>query len=193
MADFIRRDTAQLLQDVPDATKEAIIGALEVALENREWEEDRDDIYELLLRADVEDAALRCDKLAAAIGLLSDELLNDDDREPAWVSVAVKVFVVCAVAALAIAARNSDEGPMRVLREAMMTVKLALREHAVRAQTVIAALRVVAAVLEAGGEEEAHEMEGQGMEALLRQVQRDWDDGPGALTINCGVRSSSEL
>ena len=92
MADFIRRDTAQLLQDVPDATQETIIGALEVALEHRDWEEDRDDVYELLLRANVQDAALRCDKLAAAIGLLSAELLDDSDQEPAWVSVAVKVF-----------------------------------------------------------------------------------------------------
>ncbi len=112
MADFIRRDTAQLLEDVPDATKEAIIGALEVALENREWEDDRDDVYELLLRANVTDAALRCDKLAAAIGLLSAELLNDDDREPAWVSVAVKVFVVGAATALAIATRDELSWPM---------------------------------------------------------------------------------
>ena len=112
MADFIRRDTAQLLQDVPDATKETIIGALEVALEHRDWEEDRDDIYELLLRADVEDAALRCDKLAAAIGLLSDELLDDSDQEPAWVAVAVKLFVVGAIAALAVAARDELSWPM---------------------------------------------------------------------------------
>ena len=112
MADFIRRDTAQLLQDVPDATKETIIGALEVALEHRDWEEDRDDVYELLLRADVKDAALRCDKLAAAIGLLSAELLDDDDREPAWVGIAVKVFVVGAIAALAVAARDELSWPM---------------------------------------------------------------------------------
>ena len=112
MADFIRRDTADLLQDVPDATRETIIGALEVALEHRDWEEDRDDVYELLLRADVKDAALRCDKLAAAIGLLSAELLNDDDREPAWVAVAVKVFVVGAIAALAIATRDELSWPM---------------------------------------------------------------------------------
>ena len=112
MADFIRRDTAQLLQDVPDATRETIIGALEVALEHRDWEEDRDDIYELLLRADVKDAALRCDKLAAAIGLLSAELLNDDDREPAWVDWAIKVFVVGAVLALAVAARDDLSWPM---------------------------------------------------------------------------------
>ena len=112
MADYIRRDTAQLLEDVPESTKEAIVGALEVALEHRDWEEDRDDVYELLLRANVADAALRCDKLAAAIGLLSDELLNDDDREPAWVAVAVKVFVVCAVAALAVAARDDLSWPM---------------------------------------------------------------------------------
>ena len=112
MADFIRRDTAQLLQDVPESTKEAIVGALEVALEHRDWEEDRDDVYELLLRANVKDAALRCDKLAAAIGLLSDELLNDDDREPAWVSVAVKVFVVGAATALAIATRDELSWPM---------------------------------------------------------------------------------
>ena len=112
MADFIRRDTAQLLQDVPESTKEAIVGALEVALEHRDWEEDRDDVYELLLRANVADAALRCDKLAAAIGLLSDELLNDDDREPAWVSVAVKVFVVGAATALAIATRDELSWPM---------------------------------------------------------------------------------
>ena len=112
MADFIRRDTAQLLQDVPDATRETIIGALEVALENREWEEDRDDVFELLVRANVADAAIRCDKLAAAIGLLSDELLDDDDREPAWVSVAVKVFVVGAVLALALAARDELSWPM---------------------------------------------------------------------------------
>ena len=92
--------------------RKPIIGALEIALENRDWEEDRDDIYELLLRANVKDAALRCDKLAAAIGLLSDELLNDDDREPAWVSVAVKVFVVGAATALAIATRDELSWPM---------------------------------------------------------------------------------
>ena len=112
MADFIRRDTAQLLQDVPDATKETIIGALEVALEHRDWEEDRDDVYELLLRADVKDAALRCDKLAAAIGLLSHELLDDSDTEPAWVGIAVKVFVVGAIAALVVATRDELSWPM---------------------------------------------------------------------------------
>ena len=127
MADFIRRDTAQLLQDVPESTKEAIVGALEVALEHRDWEEDRDDVYELLLRANVADAALRCDKLAAAIGLLSAELLDDSDEEPAWVSVAVKVFVVCAVAALAIAARDELSWPMVATVLALGAAAYALR------------------------------------------------------------------
>ena len=127
MADFIRRDTAQLLQDVPESTKEAIVGALEVALEHRDWEEDRDDVYELLLRANVADAALRCDKLAAAIGLLSDELLDDSDEEPAWVAVAVKVFVVCAVAALAVAARDDLSWPMVATVLALGAAAYALR------------------------------------------------------------------
>ena len=65
MADFIRRDTAELLQDVPAATKETIIGALEVALEHRDWEEDRDDVYELLLRADTAPAVFVIDRLQA--------------------------------------------------------------------------------------------------------------------------------
>jgi hypothetical protein len=127
MADFIRRDTAQLLQDVPDATKEAIIGALEVALENREWEDDRDDVFELLVRANVADAAIRCDKLAASIGLLSDELLDDGDEEPAWVAVAVRVFVVGAIAALAIAARDELSWPMVATVLALGAAACALR------------------------------------------------------------------
>jgi hypothetical protein len=127
MADFIRRDTADLLQDVPESTKEAIVGALEVALEHRDWEEDRDDIYELLLRADVADAAIRCDKLAASIGLLSHELLDDSDEEPAWVAVAVKVFVVGAIAALAIAARDELSWPMVATVLALGAAACALR------------------------------------------------------------------
>jgi len=127
MADFIRRDTAQLLQDVPDATKEAIIGALEVALENREWEDDRDDVFELLVRANVADAAIRCDKLAASIGLLSDELLDDGDEEPAWVAVAVRVFVVGAIAALAVAARDELSWPMVATVIALGAAAYALR------------------------------------------------------------------
>ena len=131
MADFNRRDTADLLRDVPDGTRETIIGALEVALEHRDWEEDRDDIYELLLRANVQDAALRCDKLAAAIGLLSDELLNDDDREPAWVSVAVRVFVVGAATALAIATRDELSWPM-----VATVIALGVAAYALRGETL---------------------------------------------------------
>ena len=61
MADFVRRDTAQLLRDVPEATREAIIGALKIALENRDWtQDDRDDVRELLKGAHVEDTETRC-------------------------------------------------------------------------------------------------------------------------------------
>ena len=127
MADYIRRDTAQLLEDVPESTKEAIVGALEVALEHRDWEEDRDDVYELLLRANVADAALRCDKLAAAIGLLSDELLDDSDQEPAWVGPAVKLFVAGAATALAIATRDELSWPMVATVLALGAAAYALR------------------------------------------------------------------
>ena len=108
-----------------------IIGALEVALEHRDWEEDRDDIYELLLRANVQDAALRCDKLAALSGLLSHELLDDSDQEPAWVGPAVKLFVAGAATALAIATRDELSWPM-----VATVIALGAAAYAVRGETL---------------------------------------------------------
>ena len=91
MADFIRRDTAQLLQGVPDATRETIIGALEIALEHRDWEEDRDDVYELHC-----ERTCRTPRYAATSWRRpspAGRAPRRRDQEPAWVGPAVKLFV----------------------------------------------------------------------------------------------------
>lgn len=135
MADFVRRDTAQLLRDVPEATREAVIGALEIALENRDWtQDDRDDVRELLKGAHVEDTETRCHALAAAIGLVDDASaegkpagVDDGDQEPAWVDVAAKLFVVCAVCAVARVARDDLSWPGMATAAALAAAAYALR------------------------------------------------------------------
>lgn len=139
MADFVRRDTAQLLRDVPEATREAVIGALEIALENRDWtDDDRDDVCELLKGARVDDAEQRCHALAAAIGLVDDASkadqndqepagVDDGDQEPAWVDVAAKLFVVCAVCAVARVARDDLSWSGMATAAALAAAAYALR------------------------------------------------------------------
>ena len=76
--------------------------------------------------------------------------------------------------ALKIICDKDRSGPDLILTEGLLMLKLTFREHAMQIRTIHAALNVILTMLDNAGPRMHAALEAEGMEALLRQVQRDW-------------------
>jgi len=91
--------------------------------------------------------------------------------------------------ALKIICDKDRSGPDLILTEGLLMLKLTFREHAMQIRTIHAALNVILTMLDNAGPRMHAALEAEGMEALLRQVQRDWTHeglgGPARGKIKC--------
>ena len=128
MADNVRRAVTPLLPGVDAAHLEIVVGALEIAVEARCFDEDaHDECHAALVAAgyDADAATRRCVEIAVALGLATyvDDRGGERDGRPLRIYAAAGV---AAVAALAVVLRMKDGRGIALVAEYWTTALTAL-------------------------------------------------------------------